>query len=95
MSIAITELELAIMGFVGCALIMYLLWWHKPFALEESVVITCPYRNREEEIIETRYTSKFRSHGWDEFCKSGQIPNWAYLDDLGLGNWFSFSELLC
>ena len=38
----ITELELATMAFVVCSLIMYILWWHKPFDVEHKTVITCP-----------------------------------------------------
>lgn len=33
----ITQLELATMAFVVCALIMYLLWWHTPFGVERRV----------------------------------------------------------
>jgi hypothetical protein len=36
----ITQLELATMAFVVCALIMYLLWWHKPFGVESRTSIT-------------------------------------------------------
>jgi hypothetical protein len=36
----ITQLELATMAFVVCALIMYVLWWHKPFGVENRTVLT-------------------------------------------------------
>jgi hypothetical protein len=36
----ITQLELATMAFVVCALTMYLLWWNKPFGVESRTYIT-------------------------------------------------------
>jgi hypothetical protein len=36
----ITQLELATMAFVVCALTMYLLWWHKPFGVESRAFVT-------------------------------------------------------
>ncbi|PMD39370.1 hypothetical protein L207DRAFT_459969 [Hyaloscypha variabilis F] len=36
----ITQLELATMAFVVCALIMYMLWWHKPFGVDRRTVLT-------------------------------------------------------
>jgi hypothetical protein len=36
----ITQLELATMAFVVCALTMYLLWWHKPFGVESRTSVT-------------------------------------------------------
>jgi hypothetical protein len=36
----ITQLELATMAFVVCALIMYMLWWDKPFGVDRRTVLT-------------------------------------------------------
>ncbi|KAK4442782.1 hypothetical protein QBC34DRAFT_418206 [Podospora aff. communis PSN243] len=36
---AITELELATMAFIVCALAMYFFWWHKPFGIEQRWVM--------------------------------------------------------
>jgi hypothetical protein len=36
----ITELELATMAYVFCALIMYVFWWHKPFGVEHVTIIS-------------------------------------------------------
>jgi hypothetical protein len=36
----ITQLELATIAFVVCALIMYILWWNKPFGVERRITIT-------------------------------------------------------
>jgi hypothetical protein len=35
----ITQLELATMAFVACALLMYILWWNKPFGVERRVTL--------------------------------------------------------
>ncbi|KAH8587223.1 hypothetical protein B0O99DRAFT_694672 [Bisporella sp. PMI_857] len=39
----ITELELATIALVFCALIMYVLWWNKPFGVERPVTIYATY----------------------------------------------------
>jgi hypothetical protein len=38
----ISQLELATMAFVFCALIMYILWWDKPFGVEHRTIVTFP-----------------------------------------------------
>ena len=79
------------MGFVGCALIMYLMWWHKPFDVEHSVQVECPQENRDRVIrrlramFEERYASEFLSPSWDDLLREQRIRNWAYMDDIGLG----------
>lgn len=86
-----TELELATMGFVGYAVALYLLWWHKPFDVEHSVSIECPPQDQEQVIerlrgmFETRYKSKYLSPRWDDFLREERIRNWAYMHDLELG----------
>ena len=88
---AITELELATMGFVGCALVMYLMWWNKPFDVEHSIAIACPQERREDIIhrlramFEARYASKFLSPSWNDLLRERRIRNWAYIHDIGLG----------
>ena len=39
----ITQLELATIALVFCALIMYALWWNKPFGVEHTVAICALY----------------------------------------------------
>lgn len=79
------------MGFVGYAVALYLLWWHKPFDVEHSVSIECPPHDQDQVIerlrgmFETRYKSKYLSPRWDDFLQEGRIRNWAYMHDLGLG----------
>jgi hypothetical protein len=36
----ITQLELATMAFIVCALVMYTLWWDKPYDVEHTTTIT-------------------------------------------------------
>ncbi|KAF3001605.1 hypothetical protein E8E14_006062 [Neopestalotiopsis sp. 37M] len=38
----ITELELMTMAFTVCALVTYILWWHKPFDAERSAIVSLP-----------------------------------------------------
>jgi len=38
--LAITELELSTMAFILCALVIYILWWDKPFGVEHRIVVT-------------------------------------------------------
>ena len=89
--LAITQLELATMGFVGCALVMYILWWDKPFDVEHSLAINCPAEDQDRilqrvrEVFETRYSSEFLAPDWNDFLREQRIPNWAYLDEGSLG----------
>lgn len=39
---AVSQLELATAGFVGCTVITYLFWWNKPRNAESTVAIVCP-----------------------------------------------------
>lgn len=71
-SLAITQRELATMGFVGCALVMYILWWNKPFDVEHSVAIDCPAKDQDRillrlpEMFEVRYDAQFLSPYWND-----------------------------
>ena len=81
------------MGFVGCAFVMYLLWWNKPFDVEQSIPIDCSLKDHERvkkrirEKFEARYVDEVVSPQWNDFLRERRIPNWAYLDEgsLGLG----------
>ena len=42
----ITEFELTTMGFVVCALIMHVLWWNKPFDVDQRTIIQLDYPER-------------------------------------------------
>jgi len=79
------------MGFVGYALVMYILWWDKPFSVEHTIDVNCPYGLHDEvcsllqDMFEARYSSKFLSPTWKDFRRMQRIPNWAYMSDIGLG----------
>jgi hypothetical protein len=40
-SLPITQLELAMMGYVVCAIVMYGFWWYKPLGVEHVTIVTC------------------------------------------------------
>ena len=90
---AITQLELSTIGFVGCALAMYMMWWDKPFDVEHRVPIVCPPARRDSvtarlrAMFEERYSSKFLAPTWEDFVRERRIRNWAYMDDLGIGTY--------
>ncbi|KAN0123013.1 hypothetical protein V8E51_001339 [Hyaloscypha variabilis] len=67
----ITQLELATMAFVVCALIMYMLWWHKPFGVDRRTILTAS--------IYEGYTG---SRGLLSLYRDTHIPNLTS-DDLG------------
>ena len=98
--LAITQLELATMGFVGCALLMYILWWHKPFNVELPVTIDCPIqdqdriRERLRTMFEARYRSYNLSPSWDDLLRHQRIPNWAYMDERSLGIGMRLYEII-
>jgi hypothetical protein len=37
-----------------------------------------------KEMFEERYKSEYLSHTWEDFMKMKRIPNWAYMEDIGL-----------
>lgn len=88
---AFSQLELATIAFVVCAVVEYLLWWDKPFDVDQPVAITCPRRNsnlvaeRMKEMFAERYKSRFLSFEWEDLLRMKRIPNWAYMEDIGLG----------
>ncbi|PMD31518.1 hypothetical protein L207DRAFT_640790 [Hyaloscypha variabilis F] len=58
----ITQLELATMAFVVCALAMYLLWWHKPFGVESRTSLTViAYTDSDKKILANRLSNRYRS----------------------------------
>ncbi|KAK3386829.1 hypothetical protein B0H63DRAFT_468447 [Podospora didyma] len=68
--LAISELELATMAFVACALVMYLFWWDKPFGVEErhEIIQILPLP---EEGTAKHHHGKVSYEG-HEFCHPGE-----------------------
>ena len=58
----ITQLELATMAFVACALTMYLLWWRKPFGVETRTSITVnAYADSDKQVLVDRLSNRYHS----------------------------------
>jgi hypothetical protein len=56
----ITQLELATMAFVLCALTMYLLWWRKPFGVESRNSLTViAYTDSHKEAVTTQLSTRY------------------------------------
>ena len=45
--LAVSQLEVATAGFVGCTVITYTFWWNKPRNVESTVAIYCSYELRD------------------------------------------------
>ena len=45
--LAITELELATMAFIVCALVMYIFWWNKPYGVEQRCLMVAIFPSQE------------------------------------------------
>jgi hypothetical protein len=85
----ITQLELSTMAFVMCALIMYLLWWDKPFGVEQRIVlIGVTYMTTEEEEG-LRNSSGVRVL-WEQIWWEGHDYKDDFVHDFG---WDAFVKL--
>lgn len=62
----ITELELMTMAFTACALVTYILWWHKPFDAERSAIVSLP-KSCHNVIQDVQGYSRGLSKGFTEF----------------------------
>jgi hypothetical protein len=83
----ITQLELSTMAFVACALMMYLLWWDKPFGVEQRLVITSvTYMTTEEEKRLRDIRGVLRDQMWYE----GDDYKDEFVHDFG---WDAFVKL--
>ncbi|ETS73994.1 hypothetical protein PFICI_13860 [Pestalotiopsis fici W106-1] len=72
----ITELELMTLAFTVCALFTYILWWHKPFDVERSIVVLLPEScirvlEKEPEWKKPSWPSQ-----WDHFQRS--LSQWDH-----------------
>ena len=93
LALAISELELAIMGFVRCAVVTNILRLYRPFVIEYSIFINCPSRIRDQIIsrlcatVQATKSADFLSPSWEDFKKEERIRSWASTDYLGLGKY--------
>ncbi|KAK0704297.1 hypothetical protein B0H67DRAFT_521349 [Lasiosphaeris hirsuta] len=68
--LSISQLELATMAFIICALVMYGFWWHKPFNVERRHIVVKLARAGD-------------NHDVAEICAlSGRVPDFAIKRDL-------------
>ncbi|RYP12482.1 hypothetical protein DL765_007281 [Monosporascus sp. GIB2] len=66
---AITELELATMAFIICALVMYIFWWNKPFGVEQRSLLVRVISSSDELV-------RFRdSNEMDPFMADTRVPD--------------------
>jgi len=56
MGLPLTELELMTLAFIVAALVMYGLWWHKPFDVQRATMLVCP----DERARDVRSRLRFR-----------------------------------
>ncbi|KAK0613204.1 hypothetical protein B0T14DRAFT_275320 [Immersiella caudata] len=88
---AITELELATMAFIVCALVMYFFWWNKPFGIEHRWVMvrTLKLGDRPREI-----EIRNRLIGGDYM--ETRDPTAVYYEDQRVSDlsWNAFTELV-
>ncbi|RYO81790.1 hypothetical protein DL766_004651 [Monosporascus sp. MC13-8B] len=76
---AITELELATMAFIICALVMYIFWWNKPYGVEQRSLLVRVISSSDELV-------RFRDLTvGDQFMADKRVPD---LD------WEGFTELI-
>ena len=78
----ITQLELATMALVFCALLMYTLWWDKPFGVERRVTIHANYGHSISATIEAIKQFSFEDPAVITLMKDGPAianPNKEYL----------------
>lgn len=63
---AITELELATMAFIVCALAMYFFWWYKPFGIEQRWILVRTTKPGNESV---------RTQGRAVYSEGQRIPD--------------------
>jgi hypothetical protein len=62
----ITQLELATMAFIVCALVMYTLWWDKPYDVEHTTTITIREEPEPERLM-FKYEDRIADLSLDTF----------------------------
>ena len=75
--LSITQLELATMAFIVCALVMYTLWWDKPYDVEYTTTIAI----REEPKPERRLTFTYEDRVADLSSDTFMDMMWGFITD--------------
>jgi len=87
----LTALELMTLAFIVAALVMYGLWWHKPFDVQRATMLVCPHE-RASEVRSRLRNSKTRKK-W----RQGNVytfDNELRYDALSFGFGFIFDDQL-
>lgn len=74
--LAISQLELATAGFVGCTVMTHLFWWNKPRNVESTVPIDCPDELHYQilELLDGLAISNYQQSIVDSLRKRGRMP---------------------
>ena len=83
--LAVSQLELATAGFVGCTLMTYLFWWSKPKDVETRVAIICPNELRFSilELLDGLAISDNQQAIRDSWRKKGRMPFLTFMNPEG------------
>jgi hypothetical protein len=76
----LTELELMTLAFIIAALVMYLLWWYKPFDVQRATRLACPHERTSEVRshlgnLETRKQWRRRNVTFEDVMDRNRIAN--------------------
>lgn len=83
--LAISQLELATAGFVGCTVMTYLFWWNKPRNAESTVPIDCPDELHYQilELLDGLAISNYQQSIVDSLRKRGRMPFLLWMNPEG------------
>lgn len=83
--LAITQLELATTGFVGCTLATFLFWWSKPLDVEHRYTISCPSELRHDvrQLLDGLDISDYSESIRTAIRKKGRMPFLQFMDPEG------------
>ena len=83
--LAVSQLELATAGFVGCTVVTYLFWWSKPKDVESTVAIICPdeLQYQVSHVLDGLAINDYRQALKDLMQKKGRMPFLPFMNPEG------------
>ena len=83
--LAVSQLELATAGFVGCTVVTYLFWWSKPKDVESTVAIICPdeLQYPVSHVLDGLAINDYRQALRDWMQKKGRMPFLTFMNPEG------------
>lgn len=83
--LAVSQLELATAGFVGCTVMTYLFWWNKPRNVESTVPIVCPDELHYQvlELLDGLAISDHQQAIVDSLRNKGRMPFLIWMNPQG------------